>query len=76
MLSIFRTQQEKLKKKSFWSLQSQGSLLISIFQFSIKPDLRGLGFSLGDPMQFFIKYRQFVIKSVHFTGCFFFTVPP
>ena len=40
---------------------SQGSLLFSKFEFSIKPDLRDLSFSYGGLRQFFIKCRQFAI---------------
>ena len=39
---------------SYWR---QGSLLFSKFEFSIKPDLRGLSFLWGGLMQFFIKCR-------------------
>ena len=43
-------------------IHRQGSLLFSKFEFSIKPDLRGLSFSQCGLMQFLIKCRQFSIK--------------
>ena len=42
----------------------QGSLLFSKFEFSIKPDSRGLSFLQGGLMQFFIKCTEFSIKKV------------
>ena len=48
-----------------WTM-SQGSLLFSKFEFSIKPDLRDLSFLKGGLMQFFYKMQVvFFYKSAH-----------